>query len=171
MSSIDDIIAKAVLPEKKVRIPIGVGALADEHDDLDAQLKALKDWEPAHLAEADPRVAIAERILDLEAEMSASEVEFRFRALGRPKYRALRDAHPGTAEQRFNPDTFPEALIAACSVEPKMSEADVAALFDVITDGSVEILFMAAYSINEGLSRVPFSKAASAAIERVETKS
>lgn len=48
--------------------------------------------------------------------------EFKFQALSRRRYRELIDAHPPKDKTgEWNPDTFPPALIAACSVEPKLT--------------------------------------------------
>ena len=168
MSTIDDIIGSARLPEQTVKLCLR-GDLVAEHAALDAELKALGEWSPTSLAEADPRAGIAAQVRDLEAQIAASETPFTFRALGRRKYRELVDAHPGEPGTRFNADTFPRALIAACCTEPALTPTDVDRLFDVLNEGAVEVLFMAAYTVNEGLTRVPFSATASELTKRRET--
>lgn len=161
MSAIDDILSAAKLPETTVRIPLPDPALADEHQRLDAELKALGEFDPSSIGEANPRHDLAARLTEIEAEMKASEVPFKFRALGRRKYRELIDAHPGEDGQRFEVVGFSRALISACCVDPLMTPTDVDRLFDVLNEFAVEVLFMAAYSVNEGPARVPFSAAAS----------
>lgn len=170
MANIDDIIGTAKLPEQTVRLCMR-GDLVAAHADLDAKLKSLSGWEPNSLAEPDPRADLADRIRDLEVEITDSEVPFTFRALGRRKYRELLDANQGEPGTRFNPDTFPRALIAACCADPVLTVTDVDRLFDVLNEGAVETLFMAAFTVNEGLTKVPFSAAASAVTRKRETKS
>ena len=157
MSAIDDILATAKLPEQTVTLCVR-GDLLAQHAALTADLKVLGDGE---MSLADPRHEIARQIVDLEAEMKATEVAFTFRALGRTAYRALVAAHPGPEGTRFNIDTFSPALIAASCHAPAMTPTQVDRLFDVVNEGAVEVLFMAAYTVNEGLSRVPFSAVAS----------
>lgn len=170
MSSIDDILEQA-RPNQNVHRVCVRGDLIAEHQRLEADLAAAP--EPlSHLAAEDPRVPIAAAIAELEAEMHAAEAEFTFRALGRTKYRELKDRHPGrpeAGETQFNADTFPRELIAACCIDPVMTPADVDRLFNVLNEGATESLFMAAYTVNEGVTRVPFSKAASAVTKRSST--
>jgi hypothetical protein len=162
--TIEDILAATKLPEHTVRLCLR-GDLAAEHERLEAELAALRDWEPSSLADEDPRRAAAEAIQAVEASMAESETVFVFRALGRRKYRALMDAHPDPkGEGMFSADTFPQALIAASCVEPEMDVVDAERLFDVLNAGQVETLFMGAYIVNEGPTQVPFSKAASDAL-------
>lgn len=160
----EDILAAAKLPEHTVRVCLR-GDLAAEHERLENELDALREWAPSALAEADPRRPLAEAITALEAEMAESTETFTFRALGQRKYRALVDAHPDPkGDGQWNAETFPQALIAACAIEPEMDVVDVERLFDVLNAGQVETLFMGAYMVNEGPTRVPFSKAASDAL-------
>lgn len=170
MATIDDILASASLPEQTVSLCLN-GRLNAEHQALDAELKAMGEFTQSHLGEADPRAPLAQRIADIEAQMAASETPFVFRALPQRRYRELLNAHPGEPSQRFNADTFPRELIAACCIDPALSLPDVDRLFDALNEGAVEVLFMAAFTVNEGLSRVPFSKAASAVTRRLEPKS
>lgn len=168
MSSIDDILEVAKLPQHTIRLCLR-GDLIAEHQALEARLKEHGEFVQSHLAEADPRREVAEQILAIEDEMHAAEVPFTFKALGRRKYRELLESHPGEPGQKFDPHTFPRALIAACAVEPVMTPADVDRLFDALNEAAVEALFTAAWTINEGVTRVPFSKAASAVTKRLET--
>ncbi len=163
-TGIEDVIGAAKLPEHTVRLCLR-GDLAAEHERLDAELEALRGWEPSSIADEDPRRELAERVQAVEAEMADSETVFTFRALGRRKYRELIDAHPDPkGEGLFNVDTFPPALIAASCVDPVMTAVDAERLFDVLNAGQVETLFMGAYIVNEGPTKVPFSKAASDAL-------
>lgn len=169
-SEFDEIMQQAKPSETTVRIPLR-GDLVAEHQLADQELKALGDWTASNLAESDPRVPLALEIQRLEQEIAASERVFRFRALGRRKYRELLEQHPSDVPgERWDDDTFPRALISACCISPEMTPTDVDRLFDVLNDGSVETLFLGAYSVNEGVSRVPFSERASKVTARLEQK-
>ena len=161
---IEDVIGAAKLPEHTVRLCLR-GDLAAEHERLEAELAALSDWQASSIADEDPRRPLAEQVRAVEDEMAESTETFTFRALGRRKYRELMDAHPDPkGEGMFNADTFPQALVAASSIDPEMSVVDAERLFDVLNAGQVELLFMGAYVVNEGPTQVPFSKAASDAL-------
>lgn len=92
-------------------------------------------------------------------------VHFVLRAIGRATYDALQDAHPPTQEQRnkakrlgldasgalaWNPETFPAALVAASLVEPKLSEAEMQALWadDNWNQAELSELFAAAVKVS-----------------------
>lgn len=170
MSTIDEILQSAKLPTQTLRICLR-GDLIAEHQALEAQLKAMGEFTQSHLAEADPRAPIARAVKELEDRMHESETTFTFQALGRRKYRELLAMHPGEPGQKFNPQTFPRDLIAASCIDPTVTPGDVDRLFDVLNEGAVEALFMAAYTINEGVTRVPFSDRASKLIQRQEPSS
>ena len=84
-------------------------------------------------------------------EVEEATVDFRFRALSRQRYQDLVRAHPPTQEQkdnyakeaaaqglpkaqqsglRFNTDTFPAALVAACLIEPAVDADTVQEWWD-----------------------------------------
>lgn len=159
--TVEDLISEAKLPERAVSVCMR-GDLAREHDALVAELEALSDDESLAGASEDA-VALAEQIRVVEEEMAASERTIVVRAMGRRKFKELLDAHPAKDAQagQFNPDTFPRELLAACAVEPRMTPTDADRLFDVLSTGQVEELFAAAWFVNQGATRVPFSKAAS----------
>lgn len=115
--------------------------------------------------------ALAERILTLKADAAASEVEFRFRSLGRRAYTDLLRAHPPTAQQKadagdgvtvlWNVDTYPPALLHACCVTP----ADTTLpwwqdLWDTWGVGQAERLWKACLAANAGVAEVPKARAA-----------
>lgn len=91
-------------------------------------------------AEAHAQLLDADRALEevrQRLEDEGAVAYFKFRGIGRAAYEALVDRHPPTAEQRsqakskgldgqaWNPDTLPQALVAACLVEPKLSADEV----------------------------------------------
>jgi hypothetical protein len=141
------------------------GDLVAEHAQLDAELSALKSWAPTGLGDTDPRKQIADRIAQLEDQMKAAEVEFRFRAVSRLAWSDLLAAHPprkDRKEQVFNADGFEPALLAACCVDPVMTVDQAAELLGMVSDGQAATLFTGGWTVNEEQTPVPFSLAASA---------
>ncbi len=107
-------------------------ALRDEHEALVALLPTLLS---DTIEDHPDRLVTAERIIEIEAEMEASTIEFRFRCIGHRAWADLLRAHAPTKEQLrqdrsldHNPETFPDAAMAASCVEPAMSVEDVARL-------------------------------------------
>ncbi len=92
--------------------------------------------------------------LQAEAVETGAVVRFSFRSIGRKAYEKLREEHPPTEEQQkqareeglsvglsaemsrlqWNADTFPPALVAAASYEPKISEEEAWELFHISDD-------------------------------------
>lgn len=135
--------------------------------------------------------AIAERIEALREEMRENTVEFRFRALHRHVWKALRDRHPprrkedGSPDERdafvgVNMDTVFDDLIRSCLVEPQLDEDDWRVLLGdsdeerarleaegkpveegTLTDRQWNQLADCAWTLNRGEVSVPFSRAAS----------
>lgn len=131
--------------------------------------KAEADEDAERIAELEAELAAAE----LEAELAEIAVEentvtFVFRTIGRHAANAIVSAHPPTAAQReayaaelkaqgrpieplsWNAETLPPAIMAASSVEPKMSVEEAQELWtsDVFGSGELEELFLAAWTVN-----------------------
>lgn len=115
-------------------------ALRNEHAELDALLPTLiSDTIDDH----PERLATAERLTEIEAEMESSLIEFRFRSIGHRAWADLLRDHPPTKAQLqldrtldHNPETFPTAAVSASCIEPVMTVAEVerleaSALIDV----------------------------------------
>lgn len=99
------------------------------------------------------RDRIFDRLEELNAELEASVVEFEFQALGAIEYRMLQEAHkprPSDVEAGvdFNIDTFPSALVSACSFDPVMTVDQVDQLFASIHDGEFKKLWSTAIAVN-----------------------
>ncbi len=111
--------------------------------------------------------------LQAEAAETGAVATFFFRAIGRKAYEKLIEEHPATEEQQrearerganaglapqlarlhWNADTFPPALIAAASYEPKISHEEAWEIFHVSEDwneGELTTLFVTARSAQEG---------------------
>ena len=110
----------------------------------------------------------------MREEMLADSVEFRFRALPRLAYTQLlrehkpRDDDEFDKAQGFNADTFFEAIIRACLVEPELDDEDWLALLGdgtvknpgVLSSAQFDKLADCAYSVNRRDVNVPFLQAA-----------
>lgn len=142
--SIEDILATANDPAYHrvavARIPMVRQELRDEHARLDALLPTLtSDTIDAH----PDRKPTAERLAEIEREMEASTVEFRFRSIGHRAWADLLAKHPPTKQQAsidrrldHNPETFPYDAIASSCVDPVMTvdqvrQLDASPLIDV----------------------------------------
>lgn len=82
-----------------------------------------------------------------EAALQEATVTLRLEAITSKHYDQLVAAHPGGERTSFNPDTFPPALISACLVEPRMTEAEVGELLEHWPAGDAVKLFTAAQSL------------------------
>lgn len=115
-----------------------------------------------------------EKVLRLEQRLRDEDAVayFTFQAIGRAAYEAIVAAHPASAEQRiklkrlglkddivgqvaWDEETFPPAIVAACLVEPNLTEDEVVALWrsDCWNQAELSKLVIAAIKIN-GTSRV-----------------
>lgn len=163
MPDIKDLLAKARPRERTVKVLLD-GQLAGEIERLEAELREVsEDWQPSDLTEQHPGRKVSEQIAKLREKVKASEVPFLLRNIGDKAYSDLVAAHPSTdPNEAFDSVTFPRALIAASCVDPAMAPEDVAALFEVITQGQIKDLFDAAWDVHNSSGLVPFSLAASA---------
>lgn len=100
----------------------------------------------------------------LEREIHEAAVPFRFRALPRKEYRTLLEDHKDeSGQKRWNTETFPPALIAACAVDPELTLEQATTVWDEWDENQTATLFHAAYMVNEGESKVPFTGRSSGA--------
>ena len=122
-SSIGDILARdtsALGRRVTVRLPLITQEMRDEHADLDKRLLEFDDDPHRGIDDPPERTAIADRLLELEAEMEESHAEIVVRSLGHKRWADLLRDHPPSKEHRradsrvdHNPETFPPAAIAA----------------------------------------------------------
>ncbi|MEU1421471.1 hypothetical protein [Kitasatospora sp. NPDC005751] len=130
---------------------------------LEAQFAALADWQPASLAEPDPRRALAEEIAELQDRIRDSAQDFTLRALPAKAWSDLLALHPPRhAQELYNPLTLPPALVPACLAEPEMTPEEYEQLAEVLNQGQRDQLELAAWQVNNEATTVPFSLAASA---------
>lgn len=167
MSDMKDILGrvKPVISETYVCLD---GDLYPELDRAQQALDAVSGWKSKSLDDVDPRPALREQLAEVEELMRATSQRFTFRSIGDKASSDLLAAHPSPkdedGEEKFawDPQTYPAALVAAASVDPKMSVEEVTALFDVFNLAQRNKIFGAAYSANNHAVDVPFSSPASA---------
>lgn len=130
--------------------------LLAEHRRLEQDLVAASA--SASDSDSDP-TEIAEQVAAVEAELASASTTFRFQALGREDYANLIAAHAPTKEQReadkgldHNPETFPAALIAASSIDPKLTEAQAGRIEKKWRLADFRRLYDAALMVNVGVT-------------------
>lgn len=158
--SLADITAKFVAREKSVTLVMDGGLLA-EHEELTERLQRALQRSANSLAGGTGARALAEQVEAVEARLADATATFRFRGLGRNQFRRLIEDHKGEDGAVWDKETFPVALVAACSLNPRMSEDDVRGLGDTITDGQWEELWDAAFAACREADDIPFNVAAS----------
>lgn len=163
--SLAEVVAQQQAATITVRVPLR-GDLMAEIESLDEQMRAEREADQRE-NRAPLHVATAQRILDLQAEMDASEVEFRFRGIGRKAYRDLLRAHPPTVAQSaeaagmklrlsFDEDAFPPALMTLSCLAPQPVTLDgFQAIWEDWTEGQVALLWRACLSVNQGSAETP----------------
>jgi hypothetical protein len=160
MTTLNELRAKFAAREKSVTLVTDGAALAD-HEALTAQLATAMAQTRTTLDDGTTVGELGERITALEATLAASTVTIRLRGIGRNQFRRLLAEYAEDGEP-FNKDTFPVALIAACSLDPVLTVADAESLGDVLTDGQWDDVFAAAWDACREVDGVPFSVLASA---------
>lgn len=115
----------AMAKAKTARVSLCLdGDLYDEHQQLEQQLLEAEKADDGSLA---GNVGdLAERIVELEEQMKAAEVEFVFKGMGRGKWRKLLADFPPSEDEakqgaEFSIDEFPFEAMAACLTEPVMT--------------------------------------------------
>lgn len=104
------------------------------------------------------------RTKTIELEINGETVEFEFAAIGSHDLDKLQGKHKPTAQQKidglaWNSDTFPPALVAACLVDPEVTEAEMREIWESgdWSTGELSTLFNTASSLcMEGMD-IPFS--------------
>jgi hypothetical protein len=179
MRNFKAMLAEAKLPERTVDICLR-GDLVAEHEDAERELEQAEKKATDSLA-GNGVSEIVERIEALEEQMREATQTFTLRALphrrsardDRPTHNELRRAHPPRRDEAgeivesddigYNVETFNEALVRLCAVEPELDAADWDELLAVISEGQFSVLASACLFLNRGDINVPFSRAASRA--------
>lgn len=169
-------LAEARLPERTVPICLR-GDLIAELENLERRLDEAQQ-RPVDSLEGNGSGDLVDRIEALQDEMRASTITFRLRALPKPRWRALLAAHPPRrdaatdepvaedAQIGLNLETFFDAMIRACLIEPEVDDKTWALMAGEdgrLTDRQLGRLSDAAWEVNRGDVSIPFSHAASRA--------
>lgn len=136
--------------------------------------EALRVDEGSNLPDRAP--ALRRELDQLAEDQKADRVEFRFRSLPGPEWKALLRAHPPTDADRaqgydYDPEAFPPEAMAACCVAIGGEDAEETAegfrrLAEVMNFGSFRRLWDACLAANLGVEdeAIPFTAAAFGAI-------
>jgi hypothetical protein len=159
------------LPEKDYPVCVEPDLVA-EYEQLVGMREAAKEAGAGSLAGGNAST-FDEQIADVQRQMEASTVVLKLRALGRLRWKALRDEHPprkeadgkpdlGDLRLGVNRDTFFDPFIRETIVDPVLDEETLTLLIEQkLTDGQWEDLTTAAWNLNEAKISVPLSSAAS----------
>lgn len=147
--------------EKSVEICVD-GQLQARLDEVDAEMRSHRKWEPTALSDEDPRTVLEAQRADIITAMREHTYTFRFRSLSPKEYSDLLAQHPPREQDRkeklnFNVDTFAAALIAACAVDPEMTPEEAEDWFSELNTGARDKLFNTAWLCNQMDVSVPFS--------------
>ena len=110
---------------------------------------------------------LAQQVRDLEEQIEQTTRSIKFRALSRRRWRTLlAEHHPLKVHKAdgldFNPETFPVAAIAACAVDPPLTQEQAERLADALPLGEFEKLWQSVLAVNLGVSDTPKSVLATA---------
>jgi hypothetical protein len=169
---IDEFLEGYRLPQDEVPICMR-SDLQLQFEQLHRQLEAARrapagDSFAGGAAEGDSR-RIAEEIEALRQEMAGHVRVFVLQAVHRREWRDLLAAHPPRpkdAPADHNTETFPVAVLVACSVKPKLSEEKAGRLIDMITPGQWGALWNTILELHGSSNPVPFSALASDILSR-----
>jgi hypothetical protein len=93
--SIEDVLGKIKVPVRAVQVCLR-GDLQAEHDELTARLDVLQRETRNSLSQGGEQREVAERIRELEEEMRAAEVTFKFKRPRQERAEAPDGAVPGS---------------------------------------------------------------------------
>lgn len=136
-------------------------ALIAEHSRLD--LAWLEAKTAAKDVMHDPMATAAETALRAcEAEIAASEKTFKFTGIGHEAWHNLKRKHPPTQAQRaegdeVNLEAWAPEVVAACSLEPKITLPQAQTLMRKLPPGEFEKLFVAVRQANSEVAGAPKS--------------
>lgn len=101
--------------------------------------------------------SLREASIAVAVNSDGGTAELKFQALPRREYRVLLDEHPPDTEGAdWNPDTFPPALIAACSLDPKLTLEQAGEMWEEWEAGEMGRVFMLCFQLNEHAAGLSF---------------
>lgn len=150
--NIDDVLNQTTPARREVRICLR-GDIGGAIDVLKERWLEAVEYDREH-NEPPTAPAIWDRIAGLEQQADEATVTFVVEALGASAYRRLVAEHPPDPDDldgwRWNAETFPIAIVAACTVEPAMDETQAAALAERLSNAQWSKLYTAAMAVNVG---------------------
>lgn len=162
MASIEDILARAK-PRVETATICLAGDLRAEHARLSAELAAVQQDSVGKMAVSGEERQIADRIKAVEADMAKASQEFRFAGISDYAFGQLQERFPPREGKRetWNSQAGGVALVAACAVEPSMTEAQADMLWKALAQGDWDSLVEAAWRATTSRESVPFNVRAS----------
>jgi hypothetical protein len=161
--SIDEILSKAQPRVEHTRVCLD-GELLGEHSRLSDELDELQRAAgPAKLGGNPEALALAEKIQAVEAKIEKAKVPFKFKGIGSQEFAAIMARFPSSGPQGWNVQMGAPALIAACAIDPSMTEEQATQLCAQIAGGATQ-LFEAAWRATNEATNTPPSVRASALI-------
>lgn len=127
--------------------------------------RARRAAEMVRMAGKATKAELAAAEADLEraqAALDEATVRVRFTSLGRKRYDDLLTQHPPREEDEnspYNPETFPQALIAASMSEPQVTLEEVERIWEEWNSAELMELFTAALEVNTRRRVVEMGKA------------
>lgn len=159
MASIEEILEKATPRVEFVRVCID-GNLLGEHTRLSQELEdASKRSAGSKLSGSAEARAIAEQLVQVEADMEKAKVPFKFGGIGPVQLGKLTGRFPGKGSAAWDPEAGAAALIAACALDPVMTEAQAEALCEKVAGGASELFAAAWRACNEATNVHPSVRA------------
>ncbi|MFB7082151.1 hypothetical protein [Streptomyces sp. NPDC056308] len=149
ISFMDDPQLKTAVTDAALGLAKARTAAASESIEQGVEEAGREEW-----VQALPDVLAAGAALDqANAALEAATLRLTFRALPRPVWEQLVREHPPTEAQadvghEYNVESFPAALISACSVEG-MSVSEAQELLDTWGEADAKALLMAAMVVNQ----------------------
>jgi hypothetical protein len=181
MKNFKKMLGEAKRPERSVPLCLR-GDLVADFEQVERELEAAQKKSSDSLAGG----GIAKLVDQLDAlteQMRDHTYDVRLRAMPKPEFRALVAAHPPRRAEdsseiverdRYvgvNSETFFDALIRACVVDPELDDAEWKTLLEeTLTDKQFDALSDAAWYLNRGDVDIPFSRAASRLKQASETE-
>lgn len=124
-----------------------------------------KQSEASKVATLDKLLSKRRATATFSVYIDGEELEMKFQSIGAQAYDKLVAKNPPTNAQRvdgasFNMDTFAPALIAACALEPEISNDEAKAIWESEdwSRGELMVLFRNAVEINNKGIDIPFSE-------------
>lgn len=161
--SIEEILAKASPRVEYARVCVD-GELLGEHSRLVAELEELRQASAGKMGDSAEARAKAEQIVAVEASIEKAKVPFKFGGIGPEAFAKIRDRFPSSRPPGWDVLMGAPALIAACALEPKMTEEQAEALCAKVAAGGATELFDAAWRATNEATNTPPSVRASALI-------